>query len=94
MHRIYSGDEKRLLGLHVSSIPDRCIAAYLLLGDEEHHGGKELGLTTPDDSISSSLHVLCNVVGTGGHHSELLHDPDGTGRDVFTDVTHSGDSEH
>jgi hypothetical protein len=71
-----------------------CIIAYLLLGDEEHHGSKELGLTTPDDSISSSLHVFGNVVGTGGHESELLHDPDSTGRDVFTDVAHSGDSEH
>jgi len=79
MHRIYSGNEKRLLGLLVSSIFFRCFLAYLLLGDEEHHGGKELGLTTPDDSISSSLHVFGNVVGTGGHESELLHDPDSTG---------------
>jgi len=94
MHRIYSGNEKRLLGLHVSSVHIRFILAYLLLGDEEHHGGKELGLTTPDDSISSSLHVFGDIVGTGGHHSELLHDPNSTGRDVLTDVTHSGNSEH
>jgi hypothetical protein len=68
--------------------------AYLLLGNEKHHRGKELGLTSPDDGISSSLHVFGDVVGTGGHHSELLHNPDGTGRNVFTDIAHSGNSEH
>jgi hypothetical protein len=79
MHKVYSGNEKRLLGLLVSSIHSTCIVAYLLLGDEEHHGGKELGLTTPDNSVSSSLHVFGDIVGTGGHESELLHDPNGTG---------------
>jgi hypothetical protein len=79
MHRIYSGNEKRLLGLHVSFDYDTRPITYLLLGDEEHHGGEELGLTTPDNSISSSLHVFGDIVGTGGHHSELLHDPDSTG---------------
>lgn len=93
MHRIYSGMRNDYSACMSASSPPKNILAYLL-GDEEHHGGKELGLTTPDDSISSSLHVFGDIVGTGGHHSELLHDPDGTGRDVFTDVAHSGNSEH
>jgi hypothetical protein len=96
MRSIGKQEAMRLLGL-ISVKWSRCWKSENsthLLGDEKHHWGKELGLTTLDDSISSSLHVFGNVVCSSRHHSELLHDPDSTGRDVLSDVTHSGNSEH